>query len=118
MPYQVDSTGLSRDPSVGERYRTDPQVLSRVSVRLGLELIAAGDWVLQHAGDLSLPTLIMQGAADRIVSPTAAREFASAAPQDLITYQEWEGGYHELHNDVIQEEVLNYLLSWVEARLA
>ncbi len=118
IPYVVDINGLSRDPSISEKYINDPLVLRVVSVRLGMELLKAGAWLLEHADELTLPTLMIQGGADYIVAPDAAREFTAKAPESLLTYKEWEGGYHELHNDIIKEEVLNFILAWIEARLA
>lgn len=118
MDNGLDHSALSRDRAVVERYGTDPLVHPRISARLGLDMLRSGEWIQQHAAELCVPLLIMQGSADRIVSVAGTREVARNAPDNLAEYKEWEGGYHELHNDIIKDAVLNYMLSWVEAHLA
>jgi len=117
MPNGLDRSGLSRDPSVEQRYSADPLVHSLISARLGMDLISKGKWARENAANFPIPLLLMQGSADRLVAPAATREFAARAPADLITYKEWEGGYHELHNDIIKEEVLNFMLGWIATRM-
>ncbi len=118
IPYSVDLDGLSRNPSVKEKYINDPLVLRVVTVRFAVALMIAGNWLLDHADELTLPTLVTQGSSDRVVDASATREFSAKAPKSLLTYKEWDGGYHELHNDIIKEEVLNFIFTWIEARLA
>jgi alpha-beta hydrolase superfamily lysophospholipase len=72
--------------------------------------------ITNHAADLSLPTL-MQGSADRLVSVKATREFVQASPPQMVTSKVWEGGYHELHNDLIKDEVFNYMLGWLQSKI-
>jgi alpha-beta hydrolase superfamily lysophospholipase len=118
MDNGLDHSALSRDVSVVERYDSDPLVHTRISARLGLDMLNSGEWIKQHASELTVPLLIMQGSADRIVSVAGTREVARKAPTTLVEYKEWEGGYHELHNDFIKDEALNYMLSWIESHLA
>ncbi len=117
MANGLDRNGLSRDVDVVERYNKDPLVHDMVSARLGLDLINSGKWIIEHAREFPLPLLLMQGSADWIVSSDATREFAAKLPAGLITYKEWEGGYHELHNDIIKEDVLQTMQAWLVSNL-
>ncbi len=117
MDNGLDHSALSRDQSVVERYDSDPLVHTRISARLGLDMINSGVWIKEHISELTVPLLIMQGSADRIVSVAGTRELASRAPEDLVEYKEWQGGYHELHNDFVKDEVLNTMLAWIESRM-
>ena len=83
LPNGLDRANLSRDPKVAEVYSADPLVHDRISARLGLELIENGRWMLEHAPDLTLPTLLMQGSADHLVDPLATRRFAETAPAKI-----------------------------------
>lgn len=107
---------LSRDPQVKEKYVNDPLVHKKISVRLALELIQNGEWMVEHAGDLQVPLLLMQGTEDILVSPPATRKFAEKAAGD-VTYKEWEGFYHEIHNEPEKLEVLSYMNGWMDAHL-
>ena len=111
----LDISGVSRDPSVIQRYQEDPLVHSKISARLAFELVNKGQLILRNADKISLPLLVMQGTADRLVNPHINQLFAQDT-NPLITYKEWEGLYHELHNEPEKEEVLDFLLSWINQR--
>jgi alpha-beta hydrolase superfamily lysophospholipase len=113
----LDLSGLSRDPAVVKAYKADPLVHPWISARLGLDMLNSGTWITDHTSELTIPLLMMQGLADRIVSVEGTREMAKNAPPQLITFKEWEGGYHELHNDIIKEEVLEFMLKWLEVHI-
>ncbi len=113
LPNGLDRANLSRDPQVAEVYSSDPLVHDRISARLGLELIQNGQWMLDHAPDLTLPTLLMQGSADHLVNPSATRRFAETAPAHLLTFRLWEGEFHELHNETNRAEVIQTMIDWI-----
>ena len=75
----LETAALSRDPQVVERYINDPLVHDRVSARLFVGFYQVGLWSLQQANELRIPTPIMQASADRLVSCSAAQEFADQA---------------------------------------
>jgi alpha-beta hydrolase superfamily lysophospholipase len=93
---EIDPADLSHDAQAVQRHRDDPLVFGHVSVRLGLQMLAAGRWALQHADELTLPTLLMHGAADRLTSAEASREFAQRAGP-VCTLRVWPDLFHELH---------------------
>ncbi len=113
----LDHDGLSRDPSVVAMYNSDPLVHTLISARLGLDMLNSGKWITENAHELRLPLLLMEGSADRLVSVEGTRELAQNSPAKFITYKEWEGGYHELHNDIIKADVLEFMEKWLEDRL-
>jgi alpha-beta hydrolase superfamily lysophospholipase len=112
FPTEIDPADLSHDAQAVQRYRDDPLVFGHVSVRLGLRMLAAGRWALQHADELSLPTLLMHGAADRLTSAAASREFARRAGP-VCTLRVWSDLFHELHWETQRTEVLDAALDWM-----
>jgi acylglycerol lipase len=106
---------LSHDQGVVSAYGADPLVHDRISARLALDLLQAGDWALQHAGEWTLPLLLMHGEADPICSVSGSRDFAAAAGP-ACTLKVWPGLYHEIHNEHEQQQVFDYLLPWLHAR--
>lgn len=118
MENDLDFAALSRDEKVVKAYKDDPLVTSKVSARLGLELIENGVWILENANKLSMPLFLMQGSADKIVDPEWTKMFGARAPEQWITFKVWEGFYHELHNEPEKKDVLDHQLNWITRRLS
>jgi alpha-beta hydrolase superfamily lysophospholipase len=113
----LDVTGLSRDPSVVQKYINDPLVHPKVSARLGLDLINSGRFIIDHAGEIKWPILLMQGTEDRLVNPELTAQFARSIPKDLVTYKEWAGFYHELHNEPEKADVLKVMVDFLDSQI-
>jgi alpha-beta hydrolase superfamily lysophospholipase len=117
MPNDLDLSGLSHDPEVAEKYKKDPLVHPLISARLGMELISNGKLMIDHASQFPYPLLLLQGSADRLVNPSMTAVFAGKVPPELITYQVFEGYYHELHNEPQKDQVLAVMTSWLDQHL-
>lgn len=102
---------LSRDPEVISSYLTDELVHDRISVSLFNEAISAASYCLSSAALLRTPLLLMHGSEDKITSPEGSRQFADGS--SVTDLKIWDGGYHELHNDIINDEVFSYLAGWL-----
>jgi alpha-beta hydrolase superfamily lysophospholipase len=113
----LEVAALSRQPEVVEAYVNDPLVHSKGSARMGAESFAAMDRTWEHAAELSVPLLILQGDADRIVSPKAVADFFEKLTAPDKTMLQYPGGYHEPHNDLDKEKAFADILRWLEARL-
>ena len=113
----LDTSMLSRDPDVVAAYVADPLVTSKVSARWFTEIGAAHARALALAPTLTVPTLVMQAGADRLVDPGATRGWAEAAPAGLVEYVEWDGFYHEILNEPEKAQVLARIEAWLDARL-
>jgi alpha-beta hydrolase superfamily lysophospholipase len=111
MPSGLDVNNISRDKAVVDKYNADPLVHDQASARFALDFINAGSWARQNADKLKAPMLLMYGTGDQIVSGEAIRQFAQANP--LVTYKEWDGLFHELHNEPEQMKVLDYEREWL-----
>jgi acylglycerol lipase len=116
MSNELDRQGLSRDPEVVRTYNEDPLVHDRLSARLGMDMLEAGLWALEHADEFPLPLLLMHGGADRLTSPQASRGFAAQAGE-RCTLKIWDGFYHEIHNEPEQGQVFGYLVEWLNGKL-
>lgn len=109
---ELDPRGLSHDQKVVDAYVNDPLVHNRVSARLAMDMLWAGEWALEHAAEFPLPLLLMHGAADPICSPEASREFAARAPGECA-FKLWDGLYHEIHNEPEQQQVFDVMVEWL-----
>ncbi len=113
----LDATTLSRDPAVAPAYTSDPLVHSLATPRLSTEITAAQEWTLAHAGEWRLPLLLFFGTADRLVPPANTRRFFDAVTWADKQKIEYEGAYHEVHNDIIYPQVMADVDQWLEVHL-
>jgi acylglycerol lipase len=116
IPSGLDDAGLSRDPAVIAAYRADPLVHDKGSFALGKGSSEGADWALAHAGDFTLPLLMLHGSDDPIVYARGTEEFASKVKGD-VTVQMYEGLLHEPHNEPEKDEVLADVVAWLDAHL-
>jgi len=104
--------GLARDPEVIRAYTSDPLVHNKISVRLALGMLEAGEWALAHAAEFPVPLLLVHGSADKLTSAAASQEFAAKVRGDC-TLRIWDGFYHETHNEPEKAEVLGDMVEWL-----
>jgi alpha-beta hydrolase superfamily lysophospholipase len=78
-------------------------------------MLRAMERLLAEARRITLPLLIVQGGADRLVDPAGARMLCDAvgsSDRKLIVY---EGLYHEVFNEPERDRVFADLQTWLEA---
>jgi alpha-beta hydrolase superfamily lysophospholipase len=117
FPNGLDTTGISRDPEVVKAYHDDPRVHDRISPRLYFAFNEARQRCMREARTLQVPTLLLQGMADRLVDPKGALEFAGAAPHGITRFVTLKDTYHEIFNDHGREAVIKDLAAWLDAVL-
>jgi acylglycerol lipase len=114
----VDPTGVSRDPAVVQAYVNDPLVFhGKTSARLAAEMLRAMQRVTAEAAKITLPVLIFQGSADRLVNPGDARFLYNAVTSADKTLKVYEGLYHEAHNEPECATVLHDMEVWLAAHV-
>ncbi len=116
---KLNIEALTHDQKVIEDYINDPLVHGKISTKMFYEIYNAGYWVLENADKIDLPVLIQHGNDDKITSYKASKEFAIKARElkKDVTYKEWEGLYHELHNEFEKDEVFEFVVKWLEKKL-
>jgi acylglycerol lipase len=114
---ELNAKELSHDDEVGKAYNEDPLVLHTITARLFSEITQAGLYALVNASKFSLPLLLMHGTGDNITSHKASQEFASKVPNHLITTEWWADMRHELHNEIVKEQVVGKMCEWIKERL-
>jgi len=116
IPSGLDAKTISRDQTVVQAYMNDPLVHDKISLGFGKVMIGVTTWTLAHAGEFSLPLLLMHGKADTLAFPSSSTEFA-APLKEKCTLVLWEDAYHELHNEPEKDEVFKTMTLWMDARL-
>lgn len=110
LPSGLDPNGISRIPEEVEKYKKDPLVHDKVSPMFSFPIMAAGEWAIANAAQLTVDTLLLHGTADPIIDHTATQEFHQNSSK--TTLKLFDGGFHELHNDLCSDEMLTAISSW------
>lgn len=115
----LEATGLSHDQEIVNQYIKDPLIHEKISARMFAEIYSAGKWVVENTEKLNIPVLIQHGNDDHVTSYKASKEFFEKAKSQGkdIEYKEWNGLYHELHNELNKIEIFAYVLNWLEKKL-
>lgn len=115
MPSGLDSNAISRDQAEVKKYNEDPLVHDKVSPMFSFPIMEAGEWAIENASGLQRPMLLIHGTADELIDHNGSKEFATNTPlADLVLF---EGGYHELHNDLEREKALKTIIDWLDSKL-
>jgi acylglycerol lipase len=112
MGNEVDPATISRIPEVVEAYRNDPLVHDRISSRMWTEWQKAARDILEGAGQIKVPFLILAGTDDPLVDPAGSRQLHEQAPS-MSTLNLLEGRFHEPFNDLGSEEVFQLIADWL-----
>lgn len=116
-PEGLDADAISRDQAVVDAYRADPLVYTgKISAGLGAALIGAMQSFPERYDTLTLPVLVMHGTDDRLADVEGSRELEATASNADVTAHYYEGLYHEIFNEPEQGDVLNDLVTWLDAR--
>jgi acylglycerol lipase len=110
----IDASTISRDKAVVDAYVNDPLVYrSKISARLGTELLNEMKRLLSKISELSLPILIMNGTADRLSNPASSKmlfEGVSSKDKTLKLYNDF---YHEIFNEPERQQVFTDMEAWL-----
>jgi acylglycerol lipase len=114
---QLDGTAVSRDPAVVSAYDSDPlNFRGKVPARTAAEILGIADAAPGRLPEITIPLLVFQGSADRLVSPKAAPLVHARAGSADKTLKVWEGAYHETLNEPERAEVIALVADWLDAR--
>ena len=116
MNNALDVNALSRDAAIVKAYQDDALVHDRISAKLVMDMFDAGKYDLEHAAEWQIPLLLMHGTEDHISSAAASRQFKTSADGkvDLVL---WESYFHEIHNDIGKEPVLETMVNWLDEHI-
>ena len=107
---------ISHDPAVVAAYRADRLVHDRISARLARFIADDGPATVALAPTWRMPTLLLYAGADKLVNPQGSRDFAAAAPKEVVTTRCFETLYHEIFNEIDPEPVFDELKAWLDSR--
>jgi acylglycerol lipase len=118
LPVEGNYTNTyTNDPRVVDAYRRDPLVHDRwpaITVSVFMELAR---FLERNTIRATWPLLIQHGASDTITPIKGIRQWVRHRVKCNSEFKEWPSNYHEIHNDLNKEEVLDYLVRWIKINL-
>jgi len=107
----INYSQVSSQPAADDGCERDPLVHRRISARLGLDMLDAGRWTLDHAGSLRIPTMLCHGMNDQLTSAEAARSFAQTS--SAVRLHLVDSAFHELHGEPDRDALLQAIIYWL-----
>ncbi|MEM0927029.1 MAG: alpha/beta fold hydrolase [Planctomycetota bacterium] len=103
---------LIRDSELAARLQSDPLLRQHISLYLATQLVAQGRFLLDQAGRIASPTMLIYGDEDELIDQKACRNLSIRIGRhaDLVT---WPGGRHDLLNDADAEMVADQISRWI-----
>ncbi len=115
---KIASSALSRDTAVVAAYDADPLVYhGGVPARTGAEMLRVMQIVSDGVPRINYPLLIVHGTADIVTNVEGSMQLyarAGSADKQLRLFDE---GYHESHNELNKDEVLDLYSDWIAEHL-
>jgi alpha-beta hydrolase superfamily lysophospholipase len=106
---------VSRDPAAGASYAADPLVYHGQYKRglLQAEVVALGQFAA-NIDKLTMPVAVFHGTEDPFVPYERSVQAVQDMPTDDVTIHLYEGGRHEVLNEINRDEVISDLASWID----
>ncbi len=119
LPVQeLDSEAISRDPAVVAAYNSDPLVHhGKVPAGIARALLLVGETMPQRAPALTAPLLVVHGSQDRLTGVGGSRKLVDVVGSSDVELKEYPALYHEVFNEPERAQVLDDVVSWINARL-
>lgn len=109
----IEPEKLTDDAAKQLKIAQDPLIHAKMSLRLGTQLINGGQWILDNAGRLTLPSLWMLSENDDLINNAAIEELhrQTESQSQLIRYPE---GRHDLLASRCRDQAIADLISWAK----
>lgn len=113
--FPVNSSTISHDPQVVQSYDHDPLNYRRPTrVGMAAGIVNSSRQARDEVHRLTLPVLIMHGGADPICPSGGSQYLYDCISSSDKTLKLYEGMYHEIHNEIDRDTVLNDVRAWLD----
>jgi alpha-beta hydrolase superfamily lysophospholipase len=115
---KLNPNDLSRSKETVEAYKNDPFIYHDGG-KAGLAVALLDGIALQKKrfNQFDYPVLIMHGGADKITNPEGSKSLYEQSKSTDKTLKIWEGAFHEIFNEINQEQIIDYTTVWLKNRI-
>jgi acylglycerol lipase len=115
----LKNADFSRDPEVVAAMNADPLIAHETQPTQTVAAMVRADERLKNEFQLiTLPVLILHGTNDKATKPSGSQLFFDQAGATDKTLKLYEGGFHDLLNDIDKKTVMADITGWIGSRLA
>jgi SAM-dependent methyltransferase len=95
----VKARMLTHDPEEAERYAADARIFRQIAVNVLLDLYDTSTRLLDDAGTIDVPTLMLVAGSDWVVKRSAQRRFFERLASSAKTIREFPGFFHAIFHE-------------------
>lgn len=115
--YSLKNEIFSRDPAVVNAMNNDPLIANeKQPAETASEVLKAAARLKGNMPNFKVPVFIIHGTADEATRPEGSQYFYDNLGSEDKTLKLYEGGYHDLLNDIDKQTVMADILAWVTER--
>lgn len=109
---------VSRDKEVVNNYKTDQNVLKKVTARFYYQFLLVGiPWLIGNLDKYEYPCLILHGGNDKIVNVNSSKNLFKKISSKEKKIKIYEGLYHEILNEKEKDIVIKDIISWIYSQV-
>ena len=110
----ISSQDLTRNDEIIDETDNDGLMLKKVTYRWYNLIVEKMKETMDHIKDIKpLPALIMYGTEDKILETDAIIELKDKIASNELYFKAWNGLYHEIHNEPERDQVMRYVLTFL-----
>jgi alpha-beta hydrolase superfamily lysophospholipase len=115
---QLPNDRFSRDPEAVQAMNEDPLIAHETQPSHTVAPMVRADERLKRDFPLiTLPVLILHGTHDKNTRPSGSQHFYDMAGSTNKILKLYQGGFHDLLNDIDKEVVIHDIKGWINTRL-
>lgn len=116
--YSLKNEIFSRNPDVVAQMNNDPLIANeKQPAETASEVLKAAARLKENMPNFNVPVFIIHGTDDKATRPEGSQYFYDYVGSADKTLKLYEGGYHDLLNDLDKEIVMADILAWVNERI-
>ena len=110
---------FSRDPGAVAVMNKDPLIAHETQpTQTMAALVRADERLKKEFALITLPVLILHGTLDKNTNPSGSQHFYDKAGSMDKTLKLYDGGVHDLLNDIDKTSVMRDIKDWIDVRIA
>jgi alpha-beta hydrolase superfamily lysophospholipase len=115
---KLDVNLVSTDPAEVTKYANDPlNYLGGTKAGLGKAVLNRIGSIKTKYQYFDYPVLIMHGGADKLTNIKGSKQLFAEAKTVDKSLKIWEGGFHEIFNEINKKEVIDFMCDWIGKRI-
>jgi alpha-beta hydrolase superfamily lysophospholipase len=112
----VKARMLTHDPKEAQRYSTDPQIFRQIAVNMLLDLHDTSTRLLDDAGAIHVPLLVLAAGSDWVVKASAQRQFVERASSSVKRFEMLPGFFHAIFRERNRQLVVDKVRDFMAER--